>query len=442
MSNKLYTVIIMGLVGCSLAACTAEDDSLKAPTNTTTATETTENTEDGVTFYQDVQPLLNQYCVRCHMGQGPGFGDFRSYDEVSVLAPAIVSAIESNRMPPPAADPDCHPYVGSDSMFMPDSAKQVISDWLESGKAEGQEVAWSADEQLDASLPNADLEVTISTQYTPSYIGEQADGNEYRCFVLEHGRDEPFYITELYPIIDQASIVHHIVLAKGPRDNLAADAFAPEGKDCISGAQELIQGNALGSGMISAWAPGAKPLRFDDAGILVQPTDVFVLQMHYYQGSQPAGLKDQSGYAMVTAPEVDKPLFMIPIGYHNFLIPAGDSAYTYGQDNETPVDLEIWAVFPHMHLLGTGYDYRIKRADGSEDCVVQSDNYDFNNQLTYQFDEPIAVRQEDKISWSCTWNNSTSNPYLYHDPPQNVDYGERTDQEMCYAFTLFSIGID
>ena len=93
-----------------------------------------------------------------------------------------------------------------------------------------------------------------------------------------------------------------------------------------------------------------------------------------------------------------------------------------------------------MHLLGTEYNLSVQHQDGEEECVVRSDNYDFNNQLTYQFEDPIVVKEGDSIFWECTWNNSSSNPYVYYDPPQDVSYGERTDEEMCYAFTLISLG--
>ena len=47
--------------------------------------------------------------------------------------------------------------------------------------------------------------------------------------------------------------------------------------------------------MIAAWAPGAAPIVFEDAGMLVRPDEVFVLQMHYYKGGTVDGATDQSG---------------------------------------------------------------------------------------------------------------------------------------------------
>ena len=53
---------------------------------------------------------------------------------------------------------------------------------------------------------------------------------------------------------------------------------------------------------------------------------------------------------------------------------------------------------------------------------------DFNNQLTYQWLEPIDFKPGDTLEYACTWDNSTGDAV--------VKYGERTDEEMCYFFTI------
>ncbi|MEC7984384.1 MAG: hypothetical protein VX278_04420 [Myxococcota bacterium] len=398
----------------------------------------TQKTEP-VTYYKDVLPVLSQNCLRCHMGNGPGIGDFSDPIVAQQFGNLMLTSIDDGRMPPPVSDPDCHDYIDSEKMFISAASRDIIAQWVESGKELGEEED-APEIDLEAhQLEDPDLTLLISSPYIPTYEQSNSEGNEYRCFVLEHGQTDPFYITELHPIIDQEAIVHHIVLAKSPRDALQEDAFQPEGVDCISGAQALVEGNSSGSGMLSAWAPGGSPLRFDGGGILMQPDEVFILQMHYYIGKADPGIADRSGYSMKIASEVEHTILMGPYGYHGFRIPAGDPAYTYGEEIVAPTDFRLWATFPHMHLLGTGYHMSI-RGDGDDRCVVQSDNYDFNNQLTYQFEDPIRISQGERIYWECTWNNSNSNPNLYYDPPQDVYYGEKTGDEMCYAFSLISLG--
>ena len=130
------------------------------------------------------------------------------------------------------------------------------------------------------------MEIVLRT-YTPIYDKPEDLDNEYRCFVLEHGKDENFYIEALYPKIDNASIVHHIVLAKAARNSLIEGADNPQGIDCLGGAQDLIDSGSSGvlDGMVAAWAPGAAPIVFEDAGILIDQMS-FILQI-LLQGGTP-----------------------------------------------------------------------------------------------------------------------------------------------------------
>ena len=158
--------------------------------------------------------------------------------------------------------------------------------------------------------------------------------------------------------------------------------------------------------------------------------------MHYYQsvegGDSPT---DHSGYAFKTTIEPPEHIIrMIPYGLSDFLIPAGDESYTASSSNELPYGFKVWGVFPHMHMLGSGYDLSF-----NDECVVRSDTYDFNNQISYLFKEPIEFEAGGTIDWSCTWNNSASNPYLQGQTPADTTYGERTNEEMCYAFMMFSL---
>ena len=295
------------------------------------------------------------------------------------------------------------------------------------------------------SLDESNLEIRMPTPYKPDFNNPDEPGNEYRCFVLEHGQEESFYITGMAPVVGEPSLVHHIVLFRQPKGDLVADYDPATGYDCIDESSLFI-------GMLGGWAPGATPVEFEPGyGFLVSPSDNLVMQIHYYSsGPETDSLTDQSGYEFQTVSNVEHPLELWPLGGFNFTIPAGDSAYTksYSQDIpesfeydgiEIPIpNLRLHGVFPHMHVLGTGYRMWVDKASGEEECVVSSEKYDFYNQLTYLFNEPLDIGPGDTVNWSCTWNNSNSNPNLILDPPQDVHYGERTDEEMCFMFSVFS----
>ena len=249
---------------------------------------------------------------------------------------------------------------------------------------------------------------------------------------MEHEREEDFFVTAMHPIVDQRAILHHVVVGAIDRHQVPADFDYVEGADCINDDMGAIQG------MIAAWAPGTQPVELD-GGIRVGADQVLLVQLHYFQsGPDAVGLMDESGYAFRTAPAVERELEVMELGSFTFRIPAGDPAYSFTETYRPPAGLRIHGVFPHMHVLGSAY--RMWVGEGrDEDCVVDADRYDFDNQLFYMFDEPVEVEPGEDVSWTCTWNNSTTNPDRIHDEPRETLFGEGTDEEMCFFFSIVEV---
>lgn len=389
-----------------------------------------------LTYHKDIQPILHDHCTRCHYNGGQGPGDFTNPEVVDGLAKVMLKAIDDKRMPPPVADPDCRDYQSAERMVLPAAKRDKLAKWIEEGQQRGTPVAGApTGPPQEAVLNNPDLELRLSQPYKPTYSDGNNPNNEYRCFVLDPKHTETFFITDMHPIVDKSEIVHHVVLAKNKKANLPAEIFEPTGVDCIDNMSVL--GGSIDSGMIGAWAPGMEPVSFDNGGLKVDPGDVLVIQMHYYNNGDTT-LEDQSGYALKTATSVANEIRMAPLGPTGFKIPPNEEAHTITEEISLPVNITLWGVFPHMHVLGRSYSMKLK---GSEEmCLLEGQNYDFNNQLTYIYKEPVFIRKNTPVEFSCTWNNSMSNPALIHKPPIEVKYGERTDEEMCYAFSYISLG--
>ena len=415
------------LTSLTLLACTGGDDvTLEDDSNTLATGE--------VTYYADVRPMLDKHCVRCHIEGGLGLGDFTNQAVVEGMAERMLTRVDAGTMPPPASDPDCRDYAGSDYLNVDDEERQVLADWIEGGLPLGAPADDPGVEAPATDVVDPDVVVQIDG-YTPTYEDAANPGNEYRCFVLDPELTETRYVTEMAPIVDAAAIVHHVVLITAKRAQIQEEHLGEDGYDCIDGT------GGIGDQMVGAWAPGMLPVTLPDGyGMPVGPDDVMVLQMHYFQsGDDTVGLTDATGYAFKTVDDVDTEVVLAPIGIYDFEIPANAESHTDGETflNEYPVSLELRATFPHMHVLGTEYDMRVQHADGTETCLATG-TYDFDNQMTYQWNEPVELKPGDSIDFSCTWNNSESNLEL-EGQPQTTFYGERTDEEMCFFFTFVNI---
>ncbi|MCO4747849.1 MAG: hypothetical protein KC912_23840 [Proteobacteria bacterium] len=385
-------------------------------------------------YYEHVQPILEEHCIRCHTPEGTGPFDLRDVETVLAVADRAVLHAEQGVMPPPTTDPGCRDFQGSERLTLDRREIATLTQWARRDFALGDPAdAVSAEVSEPGVLADTDLEVRIPA-YTPTYADEANSGNEYRCFALEHGRSEDFFVTALQPIIDQSPILHHMVVGAVDRDSLPANFDFANGVDCLDDDMGAIDG------MLTAWAPGSEPVVFENgAGIRVGADQVLMVQMHYFQsGPDTVGLRDASGYAMRTAPSVETELAMLTLGSVSFRIPAGDENYTFSESYRAPSAMRIYGVFPHMHVLGRSYRMWVER-DRKDECLLDAEAYDFHNQLHYLFNEPAELEAGDEIHWECGWNNSRSNFERIHDEPQETLYGERTDEEMCFFFTLTEV---
>ena len=413
------------LIIAALLACNGDNPPADDSTSAT----------EGPTWYADVEPLVYEKCSACHNEQGVGTGDLTDAEVAQSYASTMAVWVEQGEMPLPAADPSCRPYVAHERMNLSEEEKQLFTDWAEAGAPLGDE----ADRAEGLSIPVTtlqDTDTTVSmTHAHPLELAE--DGNEYYCQVVENPFTETTYITGIDVELGVPEVVHHIVFAI----DMGGDAGIEYGTD---GTQQefqcrdpVVESDWL---LLHAWTPGMEPVEFPDGqGLKVEPGQQLVMQMHYF-GDPANPPTDLSSYKLRTTDTIERPVEMAAIGPTNFIIEAGDAEATAsdGLRNNFGVDFEILGAFPHMHLLGSHFSSWIIKDDGSEECVLDGE-YDFDHQMTYMFEEPALFEDGDRLRFQCTWDNTADNPDQYNDPPQDVTYGEGTNEEMCFLLFYYSI---
>ncbi len=424
---------LSGAVLLALAGCGAEDSGHDATLPPGTSAEF-------LTFYQDIAPLMDRYCIRCHDGAGLGPGDFRDPAVVDPLAALMLARMDAGEMPPPAADPECNPYESADRLYLDGADRDRFARWIETGKVLGDPNNEPTTDWPERHLSATTHELHTTAPYTPDFVAN----NEYRCLILDWDEAEDKYITGFEPIIDHAAISHHTILFvanPGEAETYVTDPATQSWKCGITPDNDWLT--------LHAWAPGNNAVEMPPGGgVLIPGGSKLVLQMHYYDsGPDAANTQDSPGYYLNTANTVDTEIYFFPIGPTDFVIPAGDANHTetwayrfldfYGG---LPLKTTLYGVFPHMHVLGKSYDFKGITASGEDRCIAKADRYDFANQPTYWFDEPVVFDAADTLSVSCTWDNSAANPAQLNPTPTDVTWGEATDQEMCFAILYASVG--
>ncbi|MEQ1504209.1 MAG: hypothetical protein ABMB14_18345 [Myxococcota bacterium] len=425
-------VVVVLFAACAPPPAPGDDDGGPPGSDATSGT-------PAVTFYRDLQPLLAAGCARCHGPDGLPPGDFLDPTVAIPWAAVMVDRIAAGEMPPPSADPTCHPYQDADRYAADPALADLLDQWIALGQPLG-EPTEPPEIPQPTTLSRRDAVLYTAGPYTPAFV----DGNEYRCFLIDDGVDADAYLAGIEALIDNPAISHHAILFVDPdggSERRIEDAASASWR-CrdVQPEPEWL--------MAHAWAPSGGAIEFPDgAGLKVTRGSQLVLQMHYFAGEVDPP-PDQPGYALKLAPRVDRELFYVPIGPTDFVIPPGDPAYS------ARLDLPMWAltfgflaydvygVLPHMHVLGTGYRFYATAPNGDQKCISRGTDYDFAMQPTYWFDQPIAVETDDVLTIECTWDNTAGNPRQLSNPPVAVGWGENTQQEMCYALLYVGARLD
>ena len=109
-----------------------------------------------------------------------------------------------------------------------------------------------------------------------------------------------------------------------------------------------------------------------------------------------------------------------------------DSAIEFNQDSH------ITALFPHTHLRGKSWEYRMVYPDGHSEVVLSVPKYDFSWQTYYEFSTPLAAPKGARLEAVAHFDNSPNNA-ANPDPKIDVRWGEQTWQEMQYTGLNFTV---
>jgi len=400
---------------------------------------------DGPTFYQDVAPILDTYCMRCHVDGGIGPVSFETYDEVVSNGPSIVAFTESRIMPPKQviADGTCGDF--QDPWWMTDEEIAVLSDWVATGMEEGEV------EDRNPPEPFPSLEATHSVTspvFEPVPVGgDLAEFDEYRCFAMPvEDMDGDMFLTGFDVAPGNSAIVHHVIghivdpnadsdfAGRTNAEQMAAlDAESPDrpGWPCFSGAGDDVEYSSDPMG----WAPGQGATNFPAGTGVAMPEGSWIVTQIHYNLSNPEtlGTTDSTELQIKLSPpsEVSKPMYVI---YLDFLLAFGDTLpadrpnYRYRnsvslQELDVPISIDIVGVMPHMHQYGQRLNATILRDDGSEECIVEVPEWDFDWQYIYFYETPVTVDPADLFELTCWFDTTTAD--------DDVLAGWGTQNEMC-----------
>lgn len=389
-----------------------------------------------VTFNKQVVRILQANCQKCHHAGGIAPFALTTYRDAYDHRAQIAVQTSSRTMPPWHVSSSCAAYQDDPSLAEADI--RTLSAWVGAGAPEGN----AGDLPVPLTFPDGwslgapDAVFTMPEPMTPDF----ARGDVYRCFVLPTGLTQDRYVSAVEVAPGSAKMVHHVILfvdTTGASEELDRQDPGP-GYSCFGG-----PGFTLAS-TLGGWAPGNTPKMLPDG--IAMPLSKgarIVMQVHY---SALSGVRepDRSSVALYYARQpVRKRLLIAPVINTTFVIPAGaaDQEVT-ASISFVPADVHLYAITPHMHLLGRRMSVTATLPDGRKQCLGEVPDWNFHWQRSYSFQTPIALPFGSRVDLSAHYDNSTANPQNPVNPPRTVGWGENTTDEMCIAFLSLTLDVE
>jgi hypothetical protein len=410
-----------------------------------------------VTFWQDVIPIAQEHCMKCHQADGLGPDLFSTYMRASGAAFSIKDAVRTRAMPPWDALDDGSCGTFADSLSLSEQDIATIAAWVDGGKLEGTPVEITVPSQptLEGASEYSTPEFTPMPEGTPLALND-----EYRCFIVDHELTAAKFITGYEVVPGFPAMIHHVLgflvdpAAPSSVDGMtneqqmqALDAESPDrlGWPCFGMAGDGVEVKSVPI----TWAPGQGVVSYPGgSGVPFVPTDRFVVQVHYnLENANLIGRSDATGIRLRLVDTVDRigvfvlhdPLLTsLTLGNPDTLAPGQASVPYTWQADITQVgltgglaDLQLNGVMPHMHKLGHTYNLTLDdTVTPQPQCGIQIPDWDIGWQRMYFYQTGIPMSHTSSFQVTCDYDTTEAT--------LPVTPGWGTSNEMCLAVLYFT----
>lgn len=371
-----------------------------------------------LTWSEHVGPLFARHCAPCHEPGAPGPFRLDDYDSVFRRRGVVAEVVKERRMPPWYAHPDYGRFANDRSLSPRD--RRTILAWLAADAPQGAVESEPVPEvRGEWRIGKPDLVLEAPSTEVP------ADGFlDYVNVELGHVFERDTWVEAVEILPSQRSVVHHAQAMYVEAERLGQD-------------QEWFRWGRL----LAVYVPGREAVEnTPGTAFLIPAGSALGLQIHYVP----------NGRAVVDAPRVGLRFPRLPVQQRlrclaltdvDLVVPPMEPAFAVSSQRSVDKvsELIVHSVLPHMHLRGRDAELRAVYPDRREEILLRVPNYNFDWQLDYHW-PPGAKRfpPGTEFRFSARFDNSSFNAFN-PDPSAEVPFGERTTDEMFYAWLFYTV---
>jgi hypothetical protein len=386
------------------------------------------------TFSKDVAPILFKNCVSCHRPGDIAPMSLLTYENARPWAKSIREKVAVGTMPPWHAT-QAHGIFSNDRRLT-DREKDTLIRWADAGAPKGDPKDLPPVPKFAEGweIGTPDAIISMPREFEVKESGTIA----YQFFEAPTNFTEDKWIQAIEVRPGARSVVHHVLVFCREPGARPTPPFAQVVPNLGGFGHGRNAEHALPGALIATTAPGTNAMIFKPGSAMrIKAGAVFAFQVHYTANGTTTRDRTSVGVIFAKRPPQKEirnsafvnPLFVIPPGADNQVV---ESAIQFNEDSQ------IWALFPHTHLRGKSWEYRLIYPDGRREVVLSVPKYDFNWQTYYVFTKPLAVPKGARLEATAHYDNSSGNKWN-PDPKVAVRWGPQTWEEMQYSGITYSV---
>jgi len=378
------------------------------------------------TFAHDIARILYDHCASCHrLGEAAPFS-LLTYSDAQQHAPEIYASVRARKMPPWLPEGGYGDFANDPRLT--DDQIRLIEDWVKAGAPEGpaSETPPSPHFTEGWQLGPPDMILEASHAHTVPATGPDIFWN----FIFSPPTTTRRYVRaiEVRPGIPHG--VHHANLLVDRAGSARLQEIEP-GAGFPGMDVKIARGVFDFDSHFLFWKPGSAPwVEPDGLAWELDPGNDLVLNAHIMTMGMPMAVRPSIGLYFTDKPPTKFPL-LIELEHDGALdIPADARDFTVSDNFRLPLDVDVLAIYPHAHYLGHLLEGYATLPNGERKWLIRIDHWDPNWQAVYHYREPVFLPKGTVVSMRWHYDNSASNPRNPHKPPQRVEGGNQSTDEM------------
>ena len=383
-----------------------------------------------VTFNRDIAPIVFQYCSPCHRPGETAPFSLLNYQDTAKFAAQIAVITRRRIMPPWLPAPSDLKFSGE--LRLSDEQIALFQAWADEGLPEGDPRDLPSPPQFTPGWQLGKPDVVLRARKPYQLSARGADNYWNFIFPTDFKTTRWVRAIEIRP--GEKRVVHHAnILIDRLHSSRTQEKHPGDG---FPGMELRIESESFDpDSHIFFWKPGSLPhVEPEGLALRLDPGDDLVLNTHLQPSGKLETIEPSIGLYFTDKPATQFPMLLELQNDKALDIPPDDANFEVTEDFLLPTEIALLAIYPHAHYLGKDLLVVARLPDGSSKTLIHIARWDLNWQAVFYYDSAVILPAETRISMRYIYDNSAANTANPFHPPQRVQGGNRSTDEMAHLW--------